>query len=60
MSEPLKITVVICTYNRGVYIRDAMESLYHQTLAKEAYEVIVVNNNSTDNTEQICKKFIVI
>lgn len=58
MSEPLKITVVICTYNRGVYIRDAMESLYHQTLAKEAYEVIVVNNNSTDNTQQVCENFI--
>ncbi len=57
MSDPLKITVVICTYNRCVYIRDAMESLYHQTLAKNAYEVIVVNNNSTDNTQQVCEQF---
>lgn len=58
MSDPLKISVVICTYNRCVYIKDAMESLYNQTLSKNAFEVIVVNNNSTDNTEQICRSFI--
>jgi glycosyltransferase involved in cell wall biosynthesis len=58
MSETLKISVIICTYNRSVYIKDAMESLYHQTLSKNAYEVIVVNNNSTDNTQQICEAFI--
>ncbi len=58
MSEPLKISVVICTYNRSAYIRDAMDSLYHQTLSKDVYEVIVVNNNSTDNTREICEAFI--
>ncbi len=58
MSESLKISVVICTYNRSAYIQDAMESLYQQTLYKDAYEVIVVNNNSTDNTREICEAFI--
>jgi glucosyl-dolichyl phosphate glucuronosyltransferase len=58
MNDSLKISVVICTYNRSAYIRDAMESLYGQTLARDKYEVIVVNNNSTDNTEEICKAFI--
>jgi glycosyltransferase involved in cell wall biosynthesis len=58
MNHPLKISVVICTYNRSVYIKDAMESLYNQTLTKDAYEVIVVNNNSTDTTQQVCESFI--
>ena len=58
MNNPLKISVVICTYNRTAYIQDAMDSLYHQTLSRERYEVIVVNNNSTDNTQQICEAFI--
>ncbi|MES2005963.1 MAG: glycosyltransferase [Bacteroidota bacterium] len=58
MSNSLKISVVICTYNRAAYIRDAMESLYGQTLSRNLFEVIVVNNNSTDNTELICKEFI--
>lgn len=58
MSDRLKISVVICTYNRASYIRDAMNSLYEQTLSRQAFEVIVVNNNSTDNTEAICTAFI--
>ena len=35
MNDSLKISVVICTYNRALYIQDAMESLYSQTLPKE-------------------------
>ncbi len=58
MSSALKISVVICTYNRCVYIKDAMESLYNQTLSKDQFEVIVVNNNSTDNTEEVCRNFL--
>lgn len=54
----MKITVVICTYNRAAFIWEAMESLYKQTLSKNDYEVIVVNNNSTDETEIKCATFI--
>ncbi len=53
-----QISVVICTYNRAAYILDAMNSLLHQTIAPGLYEVIVVNNNSTDDTETICRQFI--
>jgi len=58
MTNALQISVVICTYNRSVYIKDAMESLYNQTLPRNAYEVIIVNNNSTDNTQQVCETYI--
>lgn len=58
MSMPLTISVVICTYNRAQYLTDALTSLHQQTLSKNAYEVIVVNNNSSDDTEQVCKRFI--
>lgn len=58
MNGSLSISVVICTYNRAAYIQEAMESLYAQTLSRGAYEVIIVNNNSTDNTELICRSFI--
>lgn len=56
-QQPL-ISVVICTYNRAVYLPEALSSLYNQTIGKNQFEVIVVNNNSTDNTEQVCKDFI--
>ncbi len=58
MSTPLQISVVICTYNRAAYLTDALNSLYEQTLAKSLFEVIIVNNNSTDNTETICRDYI--
>jgi glucosyl-dolichyl phosphate glucuronosyltransferase len=53
-----KISVIICSYNRENYIIQAIDSLYHQTIARSEYEVIVVDNNSTDNTEQVCKTYI--
>jgi glycosyltransferase involved in cell wall biosynthesis len=58
MNGSLKISIVICTYNRAAYIQEAMQSLYDQTLSRDAYEVIVVNNNSTDRTEEVCRSFI--
>lgn len=58
MSEDLKISVIICSYNREEYITDAMDSLYYQTLSKQMYEVIVVDNNSTDNTKHVCLNYI--
>lgn len=54
----LKISVVICTYNRAAYIREALQSLYDQTLSKELFEVIIANNNSTDNTKEVVQQFI--
>lgn len=54
----LEISVVICTYNRAIYLPAALDSLYNQQINKDSYEVIVVNNNSSDNTETVCNNFI--
>ena len=48
----LKLSIVICTYNRAEYLRNALASLSNQSLHKDDYEVVVVNNNSTDRTEE--------
>ncbi|MBI4648704.1 MAG: glycosyltransferase family 2 protein [Bacteroidia bacterium] len=53
----MKLSIIICTYNRDKFIADALNSLAAQSLNKQEYEVIVVNNNCTDNTENICRKF---
>lgn len=58
MNSTLQISIIICTYNREGYIVNALESLYNQTLNKSVFEVIVVDNNSTDNTEKICHEYI--
>jgi glycosyltransferase involved in cell wall biosynthesis len=52
------ISIVICTYNRADYILEAMDSLYNQTLEKDQFEVIIVDNNSTDQTKIVCNKYI--
>lgn len=52
------ISLIICTYNRQQFIGDALESISSQTLAHDRFEIIIVNNNSTDSTEQICLDFI--
>ncbi len=53
-AQSVKISVVICSYNRAKYIIDAIESLYNQTVSKDLYEIIVVDNNSSDNTKELC------
>lgn len=52
MAEPL-ISAIICTHNREQYLGAAIDSLLAQTL--ENYEIIVVDNASTDSTAEIVK-----
>ena len=53
-----EISVIICSYNRARYIREALESLYRQDISKAFFEVIVVDNNSTDDTDHVCHAFL--
>jgi glycosyltransferase involved in cell wall biosynthesis len=50
-------TVLIDTYNYGQYIEDAIESVLAQDFPQEECEIIVVDDGSTDDTEQRLKKF---
>ena len=52
------ISVVVCTYNRADLLKTCLESLVAQTADKSHYEVIVVNNNSTDATIEAAAKFV--
>jgi glycosyltransferase involved in cell wall biosynthesis len=58
VTSPVKISVVICSYNRADYILQAIDSLYRQTLPHIEFEVLVVDNNSTDNTTELVKGYI--
>ena len=49
----IQITAIICTFNREAYLAKAIQSLVDQTLDNDLYEIIVVDNNSTDNTCKI-------
>ncbi|MDR0420846.1 MAG: glycosyltransferase [Prevotellaceae bacterium] len=56
-SNNYKLSVVICTYNRAGFIIDGLVALVKQTLNRALFEVLVINNNCTDNTETLCKNF---
>ena len=47
------LSIIICSYNRASYISDALTSLYRQTAVLNEFEVIIVDNNSTDNTKEV-------
>jgi glycosyltransferase involved in cell wall biosynthesis len=51
------LSVVISTYNRAEILSRALESLVRQDLDPSRYEVIVVDNNSTDHTREIVRSF---
>ena len=51
-----EVSVVITTYNEEKYIEAAIKSAENQTLNKDLYEIIVVDDGGTDNTDQIIHK----
>lgn len=56
-QKQILISVVVCTYNRADLLKIALESLVKQTLDESEYEVLVVDNNSTDHTIDIIEEF---
>ena len=52
-----KISVVIPAFNEEKLLPRCLQSLQNQTYPRENYEIIVVDNGSTDNTAKIGKKF---
>jgi len=51
----ININVVLTTKNAGQYITDFLESMMNQ---QEPYEVIIVDSDSTDKTQDIIKEYI--
>ena len=55
-SSPV-VTIVICTYNRAELLQHALESLAKENATLESFEVLIVDNNSSDNTQEIAQQF---
>lgn len=52
------VTVVVCTYNRAAMLREALASLVALSTDDQfAYEVLVVNNASSDDTPSVIEQF---
>ena len=50
MSD-LELSVIMPVYNCGAYLREAIDSILHQTFP--AFEFIIINDGSTDESERI-------
>lgn len=50
------LSCIICTYNREKYIYECLSRLANNSEQK-GWEIVLVNNNSTDNTATECKRF---
>lgn len=48
-------SVVICTYKRDKFLAKALASVFAQDYPKDKYEVIVINNDSPDDTEAVIR-----
>lgn len=52
------ISVIVCTYNREIYLPRTLAHLAKQTAEKSLYEVLIIDNNSQDHTAQIAQEYI--
>jgi len=50
-------SVIIPTYNRQPVLAECLDALAQQSVRPEMFEVIVVDDGSTDETEQFCRNF---
>jgi hypothetical protein len=57
MSRP-DISAVICTFNRAGYLERSLGSLLRQRLPRERFEVLLMDNNSTDQTRTVAEQFL--
>ena len=55
IAEKTEISVIIPAYNEGKFLDKCLDAALNQTLSVP-YEIIVVNNNSTDNTKEVALK----
>lgn len=51
------VSVAVCTWNRAALLRECLRSLENQTVDPAFFEVVVVDNNSSDRTEPVIREF---
>lgn len=52
----MTLSIIICTYNREKYLGETLNRLANNRFEGE-WELLLIDNNSTDSTASICKTF---
>ena len=58
MDNSILISVIIPVYNVEEYLSKCLDSVAHQNMDPKKYEVIIVNDGSTDSSISIINKFV--
>ena len=53
MNYLFKTSIIICTYNRHDSLKDALDHLLKLCADQQDYEIIIVDNDSKDNTKEL-------
>jgi glycosyltransferase involved in cell wall biosynthesis len=53
----IKYSLVICAYNEGLKIKNTINSIYSYSKNRDDIEIIIINDNSNDNTKEIIEQF---
>lgn len=53
----MKFSIIIAVYNGEKFISRAVRSCIEQSMSSDDYEIVVVNDGSTDNTESVLDSF---
>ncbi len=56
-NQLLKLSIIIPMYNVEQYIIQCLSSLYNQSISISDYEIIVIDDGSTDSSYNIAKEF---
>ena len=52
----LELSVILCSYNRAATLARCLEKFSRQTVPLERWEVVLVNDGSTDNTHKMVQQ----
>jgi len=55
-KRKIQVSIIVPVYNIEKYVSKCLESVINQTLDKEEYEIIIVDDSSTDEGLNLCKK----
>lgn len=53
----MKLSIIIPVYNTEQYVSQCLKSCLNQTYDQESYEIIIINDGSTDNSLDVIRDF---